>query len=117
MLGNLAGIAGVFDEVQAADVGGHDDEGVFEIHRASLTVGEPAVVEDLQQHVENVVVRLLHFVEEDHAIGFAPDGFGELAAFLVADVAGRRAEEPRHRVFLHVFAHVEAHNIVLAVKE
>ena len=32
----------------AADVGGHDHHGVFEIHRAPVAIGEPPVVENLQ---------------------------------------------------------------------
>jgi hypothetical protein len=40
-----------------------------EIDRAALAVGQAAVVEDLQQHVEDVRVRLLDFVEQDHACG------------------------------------------------
>ena len=43
-------------------VRGHDDHGVAEVHGAALAVGEAAVVEHLQQHVEHVRVRLLHLV-------------------------------------------------------
>ena len=41
---------------------------------AALAVGEPPVVEHLQQHVEHVRVRLLDLVEQDHAsrAGAAP---------------------------------------------
>ena len=80
-----------FDEVLRADVGGHDDDGVAEVDRAALGVGEAPVVEHLQQGVEHVGVRLFDLVEEHDRIGLAPDRFGELAALLVADVAGRRA--------------------------
>ena len=72
---------------------GHDDDGVAEVDGAALRVGEAAVVEDLQEDVEDVAVRLLDLVEEDDGVGAPADGFGELAAFLVADVAGRRADE------------------------
>ena len=40
-------------------------------------------------------------------IGTAADFFGELAAFLVTDIAGRRADEARDVELLHVLAHVE----------
>ena len=89
------------------DVRGHDDDGVLEVDRAALAVGEPAVVEDLEQDVEDVVVRLLDLVEEDDAVGPAAHGLGELAALVVADVAGRRADQPRDGVLLHVLGHVE----------
>ena len=38
-------------------------DGVLEVDRAALAVGQPAVVEHLQQHVEDVRVRLLDLVE------------------------------------------------------
>ena len=62
---------------------------------AALAVGEPAVVEHLQQHVEHVAVRLLDLVEEDHAVRPPADGFGQPAALFVADVARRGADQPR----------------------
>ena len=99
-----------------ADVAGHDDERVFEIDRAALAVGQPAVIEHLQQDVENVVVRLFDFVEEHDAVRAAADGFAQLAAFLVADISRRRADQPGDRVLLHVFAHVDADHGVFIVK-
>ena len=51
--------------ILGAEIGGHDDQRVAEIDRAALPVGQAAVVEHLQQHVEDVRVRLLDLVEED----------------------------------------------------
>ena len=59
--------AAVAEDELAADVRGHDDDGVLEVDGAALAVGEAAVVEDLQQDVEDVVVRLLDLVEQDDA--------------------------------------------------
>ena len=42
---------------------------VPEVDRAALRVGQPPVVEHLQQHVEDVRVRLLDLVEQQHAYG------------------------------------------------
>ena len=71
----------------------------------------------LQQDVEDVGVRLFDFVEEDDGVGTAAHGLGELAAFVVADVAGRRADETRDGVLLHVLAHVDADHGLLVVEE
>ena len=100
-----------------ADVAGHDDDGVLEIDRAALAVGQPAVVEHLQQHVEHVAVRLFDFVEEDHAVRAAAHGFGQSAALFVADVSRRRADQARDGVLLHELAHVDAHHRVLVVEQ
>ena len=40
--------------IRAAEVAGHDDDRVLEVDRASLAVGQPPVVEHLQQDVEDV---------------------------------------------------------------
>ena len=77
--------------MRRADVRGHDDDGVAEVDRAALGIGQAAVVEDLQQHVEDVGVRLLDLVEEHDRVRLAAHGLGQLAALLVADVAGRGA--------------------------
>ena len=74
--------------------------GVLEIDRAALAVGQPAVIENLQQHVEDIVVRLLDLIEQNDAIGTAAHGFGQLTAFLVADISRRRADQPSDRVLL-----------------
>ena len=43
----------LFDGMRAG-VAGHDHHGVLKVHHAALTVGEAAVLEDLQKHVEHV---------------------------------------------------------------
>ena len=64
--------------------------------------------------VEHVGVGLLDLVEQHDRVGPAAHRLGELAALLVADVAGGRADEPRHGVLLHVLGHVDADHRVLA---
>ena len=100
-----------------ADVGRHDDQRVLEVDGAALAVGEAAVVEHLQQHVEHVRVRLLDLVEQDDLIGAPAHGLGERAALLVADVARRRADQAGDGVLLHVLAHVDAHHGGLVVEQ
>ena len=101
----------------AADVRGHDDDRVLEIDRAALTVGQPSVVEDLQEHVEDVRVRLLDLVEEHDRERTPAHGFGELAALVVADVSGRRADQTRDGVLLLILRHVDANHRALVVEQ
>ena len=60
-----------------------------EVDRPALGVGEPAVVEHLQQGVEHVRVGLLDLVEQHHRVRPAAHRLGQLPGVLVADVAGR----------------------------
>ncbi|CKS72313.1 Protein of uncharacterised function (DUF3170) [Mycobacterium tuberculosis] len=79
-------------DVGGAQIGRKDQHGVLEVHRAALPVGEPAILEHLQQAVVDLLMRLLDLVEQHHRERLAPHLLGELAALLVADVSGRRAE-------------------------
>ena len=67
--------------------------------------------------VEHVGVGLLDLVEQDHRVGTAAHGLGELPALVVADVAGRRPDEARHRVLLHVLGHVDPDHVRLVVEQ
>src|SRR5215211_3243236 len=99
------------------DVGGHDQDHVLEVHGAALRVRELPVFQYLQHDVEDVRVGLLDLVEENDAVGTTPHLLRELAALVVADVAGRRTDETRDRVALHVLGHVEPDHGVLVAEE
>ena len=98
-------------------VGGHDDDAVLEVHHATLAVGEPAVIEHLQQDVEHVGMGLLHLVEQHHAVGIAAHGLGQLAALVVAHVSRRRSDQTLHGELLHVLGHVDAHHGLLGIEQ
>src|SRR5262249_32396228 len=82
-----------FGNEARADVRGHDDDRILEIHLMAKVVSELAVVEYLQKDVENIRMRLLDFIEEHDRIWFAAHRFGQLAAFFIAYIARRRADE------------------------
>ena len=84
-------------ELLRAEVRGHDDDRVAEVDPAALGVGQVPVLEDLEQDVEDLRVRLLDLVEQDDAVVLAADRLGQLAALVVADVAGRRADQAAAR--------------------
>ena len=91
----------------AARVARHDQDDVAEVALAAVVVGQRRVVHHLEQDVVDVGVRLLDLVEQHDRVRVLVDRVGELAALIEADVARRRADQPRHRVLLHVLRHVE----------
>src|SRR5258706_8643871 len=97
-----------FMQPGGTDITGHDNDGVFEIDRATLTICQAAIVENLQQHVEDLRRGLLDLIEEYNAIGPAADGFGKLTSLLIADIAWRGTNQPRDAVLFHVLGHVDA---------
>src|SRR5262245_26798641 len=84
----------------AADIRGHDHDGVFEIDHAALSIGQPSVVEDLQQNVEDILVSLLDLIEEDHRVGAPSHSLGQLPSLLIADIAGWSSDQAGDSVLL-----------------
>ena len=103
-------------QLASADIGGHDDDGVLEVHLATQAVGQLSVVEHLQEDVEDIGMSLLDFVEQDDGVGLAPHLLGQLSALLVADVSRRRTDETRDCEFLHILAHIDADHVGLALE-
>ena len=71
----------------------HDEDDVAEVDLLAVVVGQLAVIHDLQQDVEQVGMRLLDLVEQQHAMRMLVDGVGQQAALIEADIAGRRADQ------------------------
>ena len=67
------------DQELRTRVRGHDDQRVAEVHGAALAVGQAAVVEHLQQHIEDIGMRLLDLLEQHHRIRPPLRCFGERA--------------------------------------
>ena len=99
-----------------ANVRGHDDHAIAEVHLATERIGQVPVFENLQEHVHDVGVRLLDFVEQHHRVRPAPHALGQLAALFVPHIARRRTDQPRDIEFLHVLAHVELDQRFLVAK-
>jgi hypothetical protein len=45
------------------DVRGHNQQGVLEVHRAALGIGQATIFKNLQQHVEDIGVGFLDLIE------------------------------------------------------
>ena len=86
---------GLLGHVGGAGIGGHDQDDVAEIDRLAVVVGQLAVVHHLQQDVEQVGMRLLDLIEQQHAMRVLVDRVGQQAALVEADIARRRADQPR----------------------
>ena len=106
----------VQDDV-AAEVRGQDDDSVLEVHRPALTVGDAAIVQNLQQDVEDIGVSFFHLIEQHDAVGFAADGLGQLAALFITDVSRRRADQAADAELLHILGHVDTHHVPLVVEQ
>jgi hypothetical protein len=84
---------GGLGHVGCTRIGGHDQDHVAEIDLLAVVVGQLAVIHHLQQDVEQVRMRLLDLVEQQHAVGMLIDAIGQQPALVETDIAGRRADQ------------------------
>ena len=108
--------AGTSNELRT-NVTGHDNDGVLEAHYPTLTVRQAAIVQHLQQDVEDVRMSLLHLVQQDDGVWMPTNCLGKLAALVIAHVSWRCANKTLDRELLHVLGHINADQRTLVVKQ
>ena len=86
------GLQAVVQQV-AAEIGGHEDDGVAKVDLAPFTVSHESTIKHLVKQIEHVAVRLFDLVQQHNTVGPLPLGFGQHTALAIADVTGRRAFE------------------------
>ena len=77
--------------IAAAGIGGHDDDGIFKIHSAAVRIRNLTVIQNLQQHIQYIGMRLFDLVKQNDRIGLAAYLFRQLSGLVIADIARRRA--------------------------
>ena len=70
-----------FGEILAQDlvgtkVAGHDNDSVLEVHHPAFAIGQAAIIQYLQQHVEHVAVGFFNLVQQYDAVGTAAHSLG-----------------------------------------
>ena len=98
-------------------VGGHHHHRIAEIHRTALTIGQAAIIQHLQQDVEDIRVSLLHLVQQYHRVRLATHRFGQVTAFFIADIAWGSPHQPGHGMLLHELGHVDTHHGFFGIEQ
>jgi peptide deformylase len=74
-----ADLGSLLRKLIGTNVAGHDDNRIRKVDNLSLAIGKHAVFQNLEQHVKEFWVSLLHFVEEHHGVRLAANSLGELS--------------------------------------
>src|ERR1044071_7074767 len=61
-------------------VGGHNHNRIPKVYGASLTIRQAAIIQQLQEHVEDLGVSFFDFIEQHYAIGTATHRLGQFTA-------------------------------------
>ena len=101
----------------AADIAGHDDNGIFEIDSPALRVRSDTVLKDLKKDIENIRMCFFNFIKQNDGIGTAADGFSQLSPLFVTDISRRRTDEAGNTEFFHIFGHINPDHGTLIIKE
>src|SRR5688572_18841710 len=76
-----------------------------------------AVLEDLEEDVVDIRMRLFDLIQKNDGIRIALHALRELASLFVAHVPGRRSDQFRHRVLFHELRHVETNQRFFTTEE
>ena len=68
---------GGLGQIGSAGIGGHDQDHVAEIDHLAVMIGQFAVIHHLQKDVVEIDMRLLDFVEQQHAMRMLIDRIGQ----------------------------------------
>src|SRR5699024_5343312 len=67
--------------------------------------------------VEHIRMGLLDLIQQDDRVRLPAHGFRQLAALVVAHIAGRCPYQTADAVALHIFTHIDAHHGIFVVEE
>ena len=117
LAGGAKAHARILRNLAGAHVGRHDDHGIAEVDRLALAISQAALLQHLQQDVEDVGVRLLDLVEQHDRIRVTTNGLGKLTALVVTHVTRRATDKLGDLELAAELRHVKADERVLAAKE
>ena len=100
-----------------ADVARHDEDRVARIDLAAVRVTQSPFVEHLQEDVEHFRRGFLDFIEQHHTVRAAAQTIGQLTAALRILITGRRPDQPRDRMRVVEFGHIQPQHRVVAAEQ
>ena len=59
----------------AADIAGHDDDRVLEIHHPAFIISQSSIIQYLQQYIPNIRMCFFNFIQQHNTIWFASNSF------------------------------------------
>ena len=107
----------IIPQTSCPQIAGHDNNRVGEVHLAALAVRQLTIIQDLQENIENIWMRLFYLVKEQDRIRSVAHLLRQLPSLFIAYIAWRRSVEAASREFLHVLTHIKADECRLIIKE
>ncbi len=84
---------------------------------ASLSISQAALIKNLQKHIENIRMSLFNLIKKHNRVWATTNGFGQLTAFVIANVSWGGAHKLGYCMALHELAHVECYKRIFAAEK
>src|SRR2546430_4034708 len=68
------------------EIRSHDQNRILEINRSSFRISQAAIVENLQQDIENIGMRFFDLIKENDCVWTVSNRLSQLPAFLVTAI-------------------------------
>ena len=104
-------------QLLCAGVACHNQHGITEVYRASLTVGQTAILHNLQQQIKHIGMCLFDFIQKHYTVRLTAYRIRQLSALVIAYIARRCANQACCGVLFHVFRHIEAQHSAFIAKQ
>ena len=103
--------------MRCAEVAGHDDDRIAEIYRTSLGIGQPSIIQDLQEKIEEIRRCLFYFIEQHDTIRFFPYCVSKLCSFFIPHISRRSTDQAGYAVLFHILTHIDAYHRFFTAKK
>ena len=100
-----------------SQVTGQDNHRIAEDRQSALAVGQPPILQNLQQQIVKIRVCLFYLIKDHHAHWVFFHRLSQDAPFLTPHITGGRPDKPGNTVRLPVFAHIQLDDILLTAKQ
>ena len=101
----------------ASKIACHNDNRIFKVYNASLSVSKPSVIKNLKQNVEYIGMRFFHFVKKNYAVRSAANRFCKLSSLIITDISRRRTDKTTYAEFFHIFRHIYAGKSLFVIEQ
>ena len=71
-----------------------------------MAIGQSPVIQDLQEYIKDIRVRLLNLIQQDHRVWPTAHCLRQVTAFFIAHVPRGCTDKTSDRVFFHELGHV-----------
>ena len=104
-------------DLMRTDIACHDNDGVLKINHTPFAICKAPIIKNLKQYIKYITVCFFNLVQQNNTVRTTTNSLCKLSSFIISNIAGRRSNETRNTVLLHIFTHINADHASFIIKE